>query len=103
MLPPGSALHFANHSCDPNVWYVGAYDLVARRTIRAGDELTTDYGTYSGLATFAMDCRCRSVSCRGTVTGEDWRRVELQRRYGSHWVPALLERIGSSHRQPPRR
>jgi hypothetical protein len=42
---------------------------------------------------FAMPCRCGSTLCRGRVTGTDWRRPDLQRRYGDHWVPGLLARI----------
>ena len=33
----------ANHSCDPNLGLRGQGDLVALRTIAAGDELTYDY------------------------------------------------------------
>src|SRR5262245_43219695 len=39
VLPSGTAAHYANHSCDPNVWYGDAYTFVARRDIGTGDEL----------------------------------------------------------------
>ncbi len=97
ILPAGSALHFGNHSCDPNLWHVGPYDLASRRAIRAGEELTIDYGTNSGEPTFRMRCRCGSSLCRGTIAGDDWRRPELQARYGDHWVPALQARISGPH------
>jgi len=93
VLPPGQPNHYGNQSCDPNLWWAGAYTLVARQPIAAGDEVTSDYATSTGLADFAMACSCRSSLCRGIVTGDDWRRPELQALYGDHWIPALLDRI----------
>ena len=57
------------------------------------EELTNDYATSAGVADFTMTCLCRSNLCRGTITGGDWRRLDLQRRYADHWVPGLLQRI----------
>jgi uncharacterized protein len=93
VLPDDQPNHYGNHSCDPNLWWADAYTLVARRTIRVGEEVTSDYGTSTGVADFAMACACRSPLCRGVVTGEDWRRPDLQTRYGDHWIPMLLARI----------
>jgi hypothetical protein len=93
VLPSGTTLHYGNHSCDPNLWHVGPYDIAARRRIAAGEELTMDYGTQSGAPGFSMSCRCGAPQCRGVVTSEDWRLAELQARYAGHWVPALEDRI----------
>jgi hypothetical protein len=93
VLPPGQPSHYGNHSCDPNLWWDDAYTLVARRLIEAGEEVTNDYATSTGTATFAMTCSCGSSLCRGVVTGDDWRLPELQARYRDHWIPALLARI----------
>jgi SET domain-containing protein len=93
VLPPGTAVHFGNHSCDPNLWHVDPYELAARRPIAAGEEVTLDYATNSGADGFALGCRCGSPRCRGRVTGDDWRRPDLQRRYEGHWTPALQQRI----------
>jgi uncharacterized protein len=43
-----------------------------------------------------MNCHCGTASCRGTVDGRDWRRPELQRKYGSHFSAYLLARIGGA-------
>lgn len=99
ILPPGTDVHYGNHSCDPNTWPIGPYEIAARRDIPAGEEVTLDYGTTSGAGGFSMDCRCGSALCRGQITSEDWRRPELQARYGDHWVPALQERIRRSSSQ----
>jgi uncharacterized protein len=86
---------YGNHSCDPNLWWVSAYELATRIDIAAGQELTNDYATSSGEPDFVMECLCGSPLCRGVVTGDDWHRQELRERYGQHWVPGLLTRIGS--------
>jgi len=96
VLPDHSIVHFANHSCDPNLWHDGPYEVAARRNIAAGEELTIDYGTNSGAPGFEMTCVCNSPDCRGMVSSEDWRIDALQRRYETHWVPALAARINNT-------
>jgi hypothetical protein len=93
VLPPRRPNGYGNHSCDPNLWWVGRYDLAARRDIAAGEELTNDYATSTAEPGFAMPCACDTPLCRRTVTGTDWQLPDLQERYGHHWVPALLTRI----------
>jgi len=93
VLPPSQPNRYGNHSCDPNLWWADAYTLIARRPIVPGEEVTSDYAASTGIADFAMACSCGSALCRGVITGEDWRRPELQARYGDHWIPALLGRI----------
>jgi uncharacterized protein len=93
VLPPRQANGYGNHSCHPNLWWVSAYELAAGSDIAAGEELTNDYATSSGEPDFVMACSCGCRQCRGVVTGDDWRRPELQGRYEGHWVPALQARI----------
>ncbi len=33
VLPPRRPNGYGNHSCDPNLWWVGPYELAARTTI----------------------------------------------------------------------
>jgi len=98
VVPSGTTAHWGNHSCDPTMWPVGTYDLATCRPIAAGEELTVDYATISDDATFTMHCTCGAAPCRTVVTGEDWRRPELQRRYAGHWPPGLARRIESAAR-----
>jgi hypothetical protein len=93
ILPPGTAAHYGNHSCDPSMWPIGAYELATRRAIGVDEELTIDYALISDDPSFRMDCRCASSSCRHLITGEDWRRADLQDRYAGHWPPGLQRRI----------
>jgi len=40
-----------------------------------------------------MECRCGSPLCRGVITGDDWRRTDLQARYRGHFSPFIDARI----------
>jgi hypothetical protein len=60
---------YVNHSCDANC-LSGGFDFeIAVRDIRAGEELTDDYGTLNLDTPF--ECRCGTASCRGTLTPDD--------------------------------
>ena len=85
---------FLNHSCEPNVGVQGQIVFVALRDVATGEELTLDYGTIDHDAE-PMACRCGAAACRGMVTGEDWRRPEIQRKYGDHFAWHLLRRMRS--------
>lgn len=93
VLPPGTPNHCGNHSCAPNLWWIDPFSLATRAEIAAGTELTVDYGTLTDDPDFHMECRCGAACCRRVVTGVDWRRPDLQTRYGDHWVPVLRQRI----------
>lgn len=84
---------FLNHSCEPNVGFAGNIVLVAMRDIAAGEELTTDYALFDDHDE-SMTCQCGTSSCRGTITGRDWQRPDLQRRYGPYFSWYLLRRFG---------
>jgi hypothetical protein len=96
VLPPGQPIHYGNHSCDPNLWHVGACTLATRRDVGAGEELTVDYATQTTAADFQMPCRCRAPTCRHIITGNDWQIPPWRARYQGHVVPAVAKRIESS-------
>jgi SET domain-containing protein len=61
----GSGAEFINHSCDPNLTMRrlrGQILLYSFKKIRAGEELTIDYGFRC-----SCPCRCGSSKCRGTM------------------------------------
>jgi len=78
-----------NHSCDPNLAFVDARSLVARRAIEAGEELTVDYATALADPSFVLYCHCGSTRCRQAVEGTDWRIPQLQARYAGQWAPRV--------------
>jgi hypothetical protein len=69
------------------------------RDISAGEELTTDYALFDDYDG-TMECRCGTPSCRRSVSGRDWQRPDLQRKYGSYFSSYLLRRL---YRQPDHR
>jgi len=83
---------FLNHSCEPNVGIQGQIIFVAMRAVAAGEELTLDYATIERPAE-PMACCCGAKDCRRLITGQDWRKPELQRKYGRFFAWYLLERM----------
>ena len=83
---------FINHSCQPNVGFAGNIVLVAMRDIEPGEELTTDYALFDDNDD-EMECGCATPECRQVISGQDWRRPELQRRYGRYFSSYLLRRF----------
>lgn len=72
-----------NHSCDPNCMHVfnelGTFDLIARRDIDAGEQLTHDTSAYEyEVEHFSQQCLCGSDNCRGEVKG--WKDLTRQER-----------------------
>ena len=85
-----AAMLHLNHSCDPNVGIQGQVAFVAMRAITTGEELAFDYATGDD-DDWDMACQCGAAECRGTITGQDWRKPELQRKYAG-WFSHYLER-----------
>ena len=84
---------FMNHSCDPNIGFSGQVVYVAMRDIEEGEELCHDYAMMRGDDYVLEACRCGSDLCRSTVSGQDWKLPDLQKRYGNHFMAYLLKRI----------
>jgi SET domain-containing protein len=83
---------FLNHSCEPNVGMRGEITFVAMRDIAPGEELTIDYAMIDS-GSERMVCNCGEPACRGVITGRDWQRPELQRKYRRYFSPYLQEKI----------
>ena len=90
----GSML-YTNHSCDPNLAIQGQIVLVAVRDVTAGEELTIDWATTDD-GDYEMQCRCGSARCRGTITGKDWMKPELQEKYHGWFCWFLQRKIDGS-------
>jgi uncharacterized protein len=84
-----------NHSCDSNTWMGDEVTLVARRDIESGEEVTVDYALFTTQSNWMLDnrCHCRSPHCRRVITGDDWRREDVQERYRDHFSPFINRRI----------
>ncbi len=88
---------YLNHSCDPTAWLTDEVTVVARRDIKAGEEITLD------VATWDMDqewlysedgiCYCKSQICRKKLSPLDYRNPEIQKKYSGHFSPFIQRRI----------
>jgi SET domain-containing protein len=85
---------FSNHSCDPNIGVQGQIVFIAMRDISAGEELTHDWAMTDDDA-YVMECNCGTVNCRKVITGQDWRRKELQEKYRGFFSWYIQEKIGN--------
>ena len=83
---------FINHSCEPNLGFRGQVTFVARRDIKAGEELTYDWAMEEN-APARTRCACRARHCRKTLTGQDWKKPALQRRYRGFFSTYLQDKI----------
>jgi hypothetical protein len=83
---------YSNHSCDPNLGVRGEITFVAMRDIRAGEELTHDWGMTDD-DDYSVECKCGTPNCRNILTGKDWQRPELQNRYAGYFSAYLTDKI----------
>lgn len=81
---------YTNHCCDPNIAVQWQIAFIAMRDIASGEELTHDWATTDDLD-YTMKCKCGSPDCRGTVTGKDWMKKELQEKYKG-WFCWFIQR-----------
>ena len=70
--------HYLNHSCEPNVIVrpvaanaVAAHiDVIARRAIKAGEEVAFDYASLEYEVTISnARCKCSAPACRKVIHG----------------------------------
>ncbi len=93
-----------NHSCEPNAWLEGL-DVVARRAIAPGEQITMDYATFMNEVMPSFVCRCGEAGCRGTIRGDDYLR-EVVARYGDHVSDYVRQKrrgvrvVGARRRRP---
>jgi hypothetical protein len=86
---------YINHSCNPNAGIRGQIILVAMRAIAAGEEITFDYAMSDSSSFDEFECACGAPNCRGRVSGNDWQRPELWKRYDGYFSVYLQRRIKS--------
>lgn len=83
---------YINHSCDPNCGIKGKLVVVAMRDIEPGEEITLDYAMMES-SDYSFNCNCGSSNCRKVVTGEDWKREDVQKKYQGYFSDYLAEKI----------
>ncbi len=83
---------YLNHSCEPNLGVRGEITFVAMRDIRGGEELTQDWAMTDD-DDYSLKCNCGASNCRQILTGKDWQRPDLQRRYAGYFSAYLACKI----------
>ena len=83
---------YSNHSCDPNLGVRGEITFVAIRDIRVGEELTHDWAITDD-DDYLVECKCGASNCRKILTGKDWQRPDLQKRYTGYFSAYLARKI----------
>jgi len=86
-----------NHSCDANTWLENEVTLIARREIEPGEEITLDQGTWnfedSAYTDDKESCSCGADICRHILTENDWKLLDVRKRYCGHFHPILQKMI----------
>jgi len=59
-------------------------NVTARRSIRAGEEITLDYATFCNEIMEPFSCNCGASDCRGLIKGTDYRSGFVKKKYGEH-------------------
>lgn len=88
-----SVIEYLNHSCEPSCGFSSETHLVALRDIKQGEEITMDYAMCITSNIFSMTCLCGKDTCRKKVTGDDWKRPGLQKKYKGHFQPYIERKI----------
>jgi SET domain-containing protein len=86
---------YQNHSCNPNCGLRGEITFVAMHDILKDEELTVDYA-FIDNEDYSFNCTCGAENCRGTVTGYDWKRKDIQDKYFDYFATYLKEKIKNS-------
>ena len=90
---------FFNHSCNPNAGIKGHLLIVAMRNIKPGEEITFDYAMIDSEKEDYFKCNCGAKNCRKFITGEDWKKPDLQKRYKGYFSYYIQEKISKSKKK----
>jgi SET domain-containing protein len=86
--------NYWNHSCDPNCLPVDEDHWISIKDIKSGEQVTIDYCTFDCNKYDCIDeCLCGSNNCRKVITPHDYKIEDIQKRYGPHFVPYILDKI----------
>ncbi|MBI3074598.1 MAG: hypothetical protein HYY92_00040 [Parcubacteria group bacterium] len=86
-----------NHPCNPNMGILGNVINVAMRDVGAGEELTADYAMVYSHPSFRLECHCGAENCRKIITGDDWKKKELQEKYRGFFSAYIQKKINKAN------
>ena len=74
-----------NHCCEPNCGLDGNIVFIAIKDIQKDEELTYDYCMTETNPNYKMNLFCDKSTCRGILSGNDWMKNDLQKKYGKYF------------------
>lgn len=80
--------NFMNHSCDPTTKFDEHENIIARRDIFPGEEISIDYGCFVVNVDQDFICNCGAPNCRKHIRKDDW--IRLIGEYG-YCFPRFLQ------------
>lgn len=83
---------FINHSCDPNCGINDSLKIVSIKNIQKGEEISIDYAMCES-SDYEIKCQCGKNNCRKTITGNDWKIKELQKKYKGFFSDYIQKKI----------
>lgn len=92
-IPRTSNTWFVNHSCDPNAGMLDFCSIISIRDINQDEEITLDYVMLDDADSESFDCNCKTALCRRKVTPNDWKLLNLQKKYDGYFSPYVTKRI----------
>lgn len=95
-VPEGNLSQFICHSCDPNLGIKNRTMFVAFKDIKAGEEITIDYGMIGyeytdEISSTGRKCQCGKENCRGVWGCYKELTTELKDKYKGYISEYLLE------------
>jgi len=96
---PRDPSEHTNHSCDPNTWPKENDDdaMEACRDINPDEEVTYDYCTTESENSLHVKanwtCTCGAKTCRGKLTGLEYKDPDLKKRYENRWASYIQKKI----------
>jgi len=90
---------FFNHSCNPNAGMKGQILTIAMKDIKPGEEITYDYAMTDSDPDDYFKCNCGAKNCRKIITGNDWKKPSLQKKYRGYFSFYIQEKINKLRRK----
>jgi uncharacterized protein len=67
--------------------------MEAIRDIKKGEEITYDYATSETLNNWKMECKCGSKNCRKIISGEDYKKEDVIKKFNGHFMSYLQKLV----------
>lgn len=88
-----------NHCCDGNVGFDKNGNFITIEDVEINSELCYDYGLVFTNPNYKLKCICKSVNCRGIITGNDWKDEKYRKQKIKYMFPEIKRLIKSLNKK----